>query len=763
MIKHYFTVAFRNLWKYKSQTLISVIGLAVGFTCFALAMLWIRYEMTYDDFHKNADRIYCVSTPDSFTPNGISRTGPYPLAAYLKETFPEINKATVLKSVPSKMNIKGVEHPVDIIKTDSSFLSFFDIKIIEGNMDFLIPDSQKTAITQEKARQLFGAENPLGKKDEFDYTICAVVSGFPKRSNYPFDFIKRIYTDGHWNRSSGEHTLVELVPNIDVEAFKKKLYKHEIKQENIFTISKITIDPLTTIRYEDENLEREVKFQHIIFFAIAGSLLILCTLFNYLTLFISRFRIRQREFALRTVFGSSGRSLFALLSIEFIMSLIIALLLGLFFIHILLPPFRILSGVRLELSSVYLESLVYITAVILISLLTFLLALAIFRRRNLNAAIRKGNKNLPRKISIIVQLIISIVFAFCTTVILKQMYYLHTTDLGFAFKNRGSVSIFWGKDINVLHDKIKQIPEITETLNGFYPLLPLPGRGSYGFSEWDDKPEDADWINIECIHVSEQYAAYYEFKLIDGEMLNDNDNKKFVLINESAAQAFGWKEPVGKSFGGYTVKGVVKNMYIFAPTNSARPVLFNYPDKDNGVTFYPSLLFKYSEGTWKSCKKKIEQIVKTEFPDIGHAEIFNTEEEYDKFLKSENTLLKILTSISLVCIIICIFGFVSLVSLTCEERRKEIAIRKINGATIKDILDIFFKEYITLLIVGAAIAFPFGYLIMKRWLEDYVVQTPIDAWIYVAILLALIMSIILCVGWKVYKTSKENPAEVVKS
>jgi ABC-type antimicrobial peptide transport system permease subunit len=106
---------------------------------------------------------------------------------------------------------------------------------------------------------------------------------------------------------------------------------------------------------------------------------------------------------------------------------------------------------------------------------------------------------------------------------------------------------------------------------------------------------------------------------------------------------------------------------------------------------------------------------------------------------------------------------VSLVSLTCEERRKEIAIRKINGATVKDILDIFFKEYITLLVIGAVIAFPAGYYIMRRWLENYVVQTPIDAWIYAVILLALIMSIVLCVGWKVYKTSRENPAEVVKS
>jgi ABC-type antimicrobial peptide transport system permease subunit len=112
---------------------------------------------------------------------------------------------------------------------------------------------------------------------------------------------------------------------------------------------------------------------------------------------------------------------------------------------------------------------------------------------------------------------------------------------------------------------------------------------------------------------------------------------------------------------------------------------------------------------------------------------------------------------------VCVFGFVSIVSLTCEERRREIAIRKINGATIKDILDIFFNEYLTLLAVGALVAFPAGYLIMRRWLEQYVLQTEMSAWIYLSILLALFMAIVLCVGGRVYKTSRENPVNSIKS
>jgi ABC-type antimicrobial peptide transport system permease subunit len=167
---------------------------------------------------------------------------------------------------------------------------------------------------------------------------------------------------------------------------------------------------------------------------------------------------------------------------------------------------------------------------------------------------------------------------------------------------------------------------------------------------------------------------------------------------------------------------------------------------------------------WTSCSEKIRQLVEKEHPNVSrYLELYNTEEEYEKFLKSERALIKLLSFVSAICVLICVFGFVSLVSLTCEERRKSIAIRKINGATAGDILSMFAKENFLLLIIGAGIAFPAGYLIMQRWLEHYVKQTSIPAWIYLAIVGVMALVIVLCVGWQVYQSRIENPAEVVKS
>jgi ABC-type antimicrobial peptide transport system permease subunit len=806
MYKHYLKIAFRNMWKYKSQTLVSITGLAIGFACFAIATLWIRYEMTFDSFHKNVNRIYRVSIRDGLNENldGSTAKINIPLGAYLKKIFPEIKNTTQISECqPIEIEINNIGVPVNLLVADSSFCDIFDISIIEGNDDFMLPANKKVAITQEKARQLFGDENPVGKTIKIysfrEYTIGAMITGFSMHSNYAFDILQIA------DNNSG-NVIVELVPNINIKLFKKKLYEHKAtisfdmtnvrgdgvaRQRTVEEkIEKINIIPLTSIRYTDSSIKRNVKFQHILIFAVAGSLLILCTLFNYFTLFLSRFRIRMRELVLRVVCGASNISLFTLLSVEFLMSLTISLLLGGFIIQAFVSYFMKLSEVDIELSFIYFESLIYIVAIILTSLLVFLLTLIIFRHKTLNIAVRRSNGIIFRKASVVVQLIISIGFAFCTTIILKQMYYLHnTTDLGFSFKDRGSISSYWkGFDATVFNAILKQIPEITESI-----ICPQLSRDNIistnEMYDWIGKPQNAKSAPMVMIRISEKSANFYDFKLVAGEMINENDEDNYVLINELAAKVFGWNDPIGKTFENnnrvdfpantvktkYTIKGVIKNVYNDSPTVSANPIVYVHEKK---WTKAYSVLFKYRKGTWKTCWEKISRLVNEKYPDITidpwvsvnrifqqtrYISVLNFEDEYDKYLKSENALLAILTVVSSVCLLVCIFGFVSMVSLTCEERRKEIAIRKINGATIKDILDIFFKEHLTLLAVGALIAFPAGYIIMKHWLEQYVIQTEMSAWVYLSIILALIMVIVMCVGGRVYKISCENPIKAINN
>ena len=336
MFLHNLKIAFRNVRKYKKQTLISLFSLSIGFVCFSLSMLWIRYEMNFDGFHKNAKQMYVVYTASTLSQTGFDRLTPTPLAAYLKETFPEIANATPLELITyfggrGTVTVENDKFPAVTITVDSSFLRMFDVRILAGSKEFLIPGSNKFAITLKKARQLFGNESPIGKAvNDGANEICAVVSEMPGHSNYSFDFMRAFRPQNPefaW-RSTGSHTIIELHPGIDFEAFEKKLYEHETGEgRNSFTRN-MKIKPLIKIRLTDPVIERDVKFQHILIFALSGLLVVLCSLFNYLTLFVSRFRIRQKEFALRMVCGASGRSLLAMLSVEFILILLFAVVFG---------------------------------------------------------------------------------------------------------------------------------------------------------------------------------------------------------------------------------------------------------------------------------------------------------------------------------------------------------------------------------------------------------------------------------------------------
>ena len=169
-----------------------------------------------------------------------------------------------------------------------------------------------------------------------------------------------------------------------------------------------------------------------------------------------------------------------------------------------------------------------------------------------------------------------------------------------------------------------------------------------------------------------------------------------------------------------------------------------------------NLLFIFREGQWQECKRRIEALIKEKHPEFTFYRLNNTEEEFNKFLQSENALIKLLDFVSIVCILISVFGIFSLVTLNCEQRRKEIAIRKVNGASVGTIVRMFFKEYLLLLCVAAAIALPISYLIMKAWLENYVIQTTIPFWIYLILFISLVMITVTCIYWRIWKAASKK-------
>ena len=771
MLKHYLKIAIRNLLKYRSQSFISILGLAIGFTCFALGTLWIHYEMTYDSFHKDADRIYLVRQKSILDESGMSNT-PRPLAAYLKQTCPEIEIACATTSWTNDIALNGTPYETRILKADSTVMHFFDIKIISGNTNFLIPYNEELAITEALAKKLFGNENPIGKEIEFGADkekrkICAIVKGWSEHSNIPFGLVCSDSDKKQWTYFSHE-TYIKLYPKTDFYKFSEKMGKMEIKQDDI-KLAPLVVTPLTSLHYDHPQTKTEIKFNHILLFSLAGGLVILCTLFNFLTLFVSRIHMRNRELALRQICGASFKGLLALLSTEFFTLFFIALLVGMVLIELVYPSFKELSEIHSNKTVVFTEALVYIGVIILCSYTLILIVLSYFRHKTLQSSIKGATKgqgnNMFRKVCIIFQLIISIGIIFCSIIMVKQLHYLRNTDIGIERKNIASISIYPYSE--KYKQTLTQMPEVTDILTEHGSLLPYRSRISYHIEDWSDKKENDQPISLEVVCGTKSLAQFYNLTLLKGEMIHDSDLSGQVLINEAAAKAFGWNDPIGKSIiqpkDVYQVKGLIKDTYNASPTTPVNPTLYLSPEKYKQL-FYNSpqdIIFKYKEESWTTIKKHLES-VKKEMKGT-YTYIYNATEEYDKYLKSEDALLKMLHFTSAVCIIISIFGVFSLVTLTCEQRKKEIAIRKVNGATTKSILKKFFNEYLFLVAISTAIAFPVGYLAMRYWLESYVKQTEINIWIYPLLFIVIELIIIASVGWKIWKAANQNPAVVVKS
>lgn len=786
MIKHCLKIAIRNLVKYKVQSAVSILGLAVGFVCFSLSLYWIHYEMTYDHFRQNADRIYMVRTNDEYTEGKISTRVPYSLAAYLAQHFPDIAVAAPFHLISERISVNDKYQDAVFSSADSAWMNLMDIRIIKGNRNFMLPkDNAEIAITEEAAKKWFRTEDPIGKEVKMlrrTKKICAIVQAENRHTNFPFDFIGNPELGKTWWYITWS-ILIKVKPDTDIEELESKINANlpaELKQVTLTRktgIERIILTPLSKLHYAKDfrdDKEAGITFQYIIYFSIAGILIITCALINYLTLFINRMRVRQREMALRMIHGANIRSLVSLLTVEFLLLLACAVTTGFLLIEICFPSFIELTGIDTAKSSLYGEAFLFIGLISLIILTAIIGLLYILYHRSLHLSLRyntgRSTGTQLRRGSIVLQLFVCLSFIGCTVLINQQLDYLRHRDLGLKIKNRGSFSVMGDMDYTPLIRKIKELPMITEVMQpDYYPIVSqLTAIGQFDNWEGLDIPIDTP-VPVKLFLGKEDFFRFYDITLLAGEWLDDLSTYEDIIINESLARRMGWspQEAIGKhiiqSYITYTIVGVVKDCHYGAPTLPIPHTGFLVGEQMGLMQRSAGILFKYKEGTWNECRKALEHLYQTECSPENILRLNSEEEVYNNYLRSEEMLTRLLSFASLVCILTAMFGIYSLVTLTCEQRRKKIAIRKVNGATVWSILFLFFREYLIMLCIAALFAFPITYVIIKQWILNYVRQVSISPLPFILILIGLALTVIAGISWRVWKAANENPAEVIKN
>ena len=771
MILHYLKSAVRSLMKYKVQTTASMVGLALGFVCFALSAVWVRYEQTFDSFHRGADRMYLLGSSSAWE-NQTNLKHRFPLAEELKETFPEVEDAAAYWywEIPVKLSEDAAEDVnLGCVRADSLFVRMFDVRLVRGSWSFLnVPE--EVALTEEGARRLFGTTDVLGRAIYYagnTYRISAVLTGWGQHTNFPFSIMfgmdqteknKSSYPDYYISlRLRSEADTAALMAQMNNSSLKYKVAKMWNGKKSV-----LSLEPLTHCRYTVFQDRLSVSIFYIRLFSALGLLLIVLALVNFFSMLVSRMHLRRRELALRIACGSSRGGLTGVFLSELLLILSGAVLSGMIFIEIVEKPFCTLSGIE---GSIRLPVAV---CFLLLAAVTFLMAWGIIvfychqiaSRQLQPAVVVRPERFSFQKICLGVQFGICALVLFALSFLLLQLRHLTHTDIGFERDGRATIFCPGSESLkeHIIHELRRQ-PYVQE-VKQLYSLFPQGSSGGLAVSSWDGKLDNADPITLNAIPEGQEFIDFYGLRLIAGNSLKAQGDTMAAVINETAARMMNMANPIGKKVGMWTIVGVVRDFHVSAPTVPVDPVIlieFNCP-----VQMGRDILVHFDESDTDRLKHFVDSLVQSEEPGV-FLEITTAHEAYEEYLHSERTLQKLLTVVALACVLITLIGVFAHVSLVCEQRRKEIAIRKVNGATASGIFRSFLKEYFVLLLVACVIAFPLGSVAMQSWVERYVERMAWPWWLYAAILVVLALFVVLCIGRSVWRAARENPAEVIKS
>ncbi len=798
LLAHYIRVAVRSLERYKSQTIVSIIGLGVGFIGLSLSALWLRYENTFNTDLPDSDRLYMMAMGEK---GSVMGTPGELLMKYA--AMPEVEGATCIStqwctlpfsSVGDKMILHN-EMEARVLVTDSCFFSMFGLNIVQGDQHFYERWHEGVAISESLARRLYGTEDPTQYNLMINYgggagsgrEILAIYENLDPHSDISADIID--VQDARYYEGTLVPYVTKLHPGQDVyESFCEKIKTLSKTEDNLLNRMKLVPLPLKDSHRRGYNSEGSLSYDHLRAFLFISIMLVVCALVNFITLFVNRLRMRRREMALRLVHGETGRGLVALFSMEALLVLLASAAFGLVGVWLLRDVFATYADIRTD-GYVLTWSMAFMALAMAACLAICVVAVVIVKNRAAGRSIRTNPRSNHRfmTISTGVQLTIGLTFVFCAVMMLKQFHYLRASDWGVNFRNvaffRIDLPSYYenGKFVNTsraqMEDKglipqLRAIPGVQEVMeHGRHFAV-----NSYEFESLSLRlhPED-EWTHATLWRgLFDPGSPVNGFTVLEGTLPREADwLPDQIIISESIRNKLGLTSAVGQTveyqaygdtFTG-TIIAVIRDIlfhniwgepqifYSFRPLNPREKELVE------SRTGY--VAFTYDTKQKSNVVSRIGEMMEP-YPDLPWSLEFG-EDNFSFKIRSDENLSRLLTAVTLVCILIAVFGVYSIITLACRQRRKEIALRKIHGAKLRDILALFVKDYGMILVISSAVAFAVGVLIMRSWLEQYLRRTPFSWWVFAAIFVGTALLIALCVGARVWRTARENPADVVKS
>jgi putative ABC transport system permease protein len=778
---------FRSFRRYNGLVLLNISGLALGLAGVILIVIWISHEISYDRFFTNSDRIYRVESLMNFTGEPfIWRVTPVPVAESLLSEFPEVEKVVRLRS--GYNDVIKVEEELytaeNLYYTTNEYFNIFSAKVITGDPSRLLEGHAEIVISRRMADVMFGGRDPIGRavllNNKELLTVTGVIEDSPSNTHLKIDYLvslsvlpeeeKGVNT---W-RSFAFITYVQLEENADAKQFNTKLSGY-LQTKDRESKAKLLINPLTRLYlYRDPGLGTGVypssgrgPIGTVIIFAFIGGVLLLLACINFINLSTAFAAERAKETGIRKVNGASRAGLIMQLFGESLSQTLLATVAALIIVIVTLPLFNRISGLDLGIAQLF--SFSRIAGFLGLALLAGIIA-GVYPALILSSfSPVKVIRPLPgettqgsglRKILVVMQFTLSVIFIFCIVVMNRQISYMQKKNLGF---NKERVMVIYPKTpvekIDILAEQIEHLPGVSEVaLGGNVPVR----MGNFTtLSKWDGNVSGKA-LKFHKMQVDDRYLGLLGIELIEGKEFIAGAIGNEVIVNESAVKKMEMEDPVGKMIWmgetRYTIIGVVKDFHFHKLKDEVLPV-FIYKNKE---WWSKRIFVKLEPGDYSGLVDRIVRLVNESTPGFPARYIF-LDTEIEKYYDEERRLSTLVNAATVLSIVISCIGLFSFTAFTIRRRRKEIGIRKAYGATAATVLFMLQKEFSILVLTASLIALPSGYIIMRRWLSSYSFHIDLNPLYFLATLSLIIIIASLTLIYHTLRAANLNPADTLRN
>jgi putative ABC transport system permease protein len=794
LVWNYLKVTSRKIRRNKAYSIINIVGLATGIACCLFILLYVLFELSFDNFHKDVDRTYIVGQDRKSEAGHELVGGNFPLLApTLKDRYPQVEAAGRL----NQGWITQVKYKDKVFKeealwdADPGIFEVLSIPFVQGNPKTALERPNTAVLTEFFANKYFGDEDPRGKTISIgakEYEVTGIIQDPPSNTDFAYKIIKSWKTiemeeEDHWRTwdpgIAGTACLIKLGEGVDVHDFEKQIQNipyefcgDDLEKRGLnYKFFLLSLKKRHRVILSGDQIKSSPSLIYVYIFSAVGLLILLIACMNYMNLATARSANRATEVGMRKCVGAHRRQIVFQFLGESLLIVTIALGVAIALLQIFLPQFNKLALTQFTSQSLFHPGIVI--GVILLLLFVSLGAgsypafvLSAFKPISvLRGALKFGSKGaVMRKVLVVGQFSISIALIIGTLIIYRQISYMKNQPLGFDKEQKLVITLRNWEMITDSYETVKneflQNPAVLNaTASSGVPGSMINRTWVFPFGEQDSKGQA--FRSLRCDH---DFTEVYGLEFVAGRPFNkkiQSDTYEAFILNESGVKAFGWSSPeeaLGKELWDrrYPVIGVVKDYHWWGLQRAIEPMVMRVvPDLFRSITL--TVNTASMQTTLAFLEKKYTEL----FPgDLF--EYFFVDTNFDIQYRTEERLSRIFQIFTVLGIFIACLGLFGLASFIAGQRTKEIGIRRVLGATVSQVIVLLSKEFTKWVMVANLIAWPVAYFAAGKWLQNFAYRMTLSFDIFLfATALALIIA--LCtVGYQAIKAAVANPADSLR-